>query len=151
MTLRDKITADIKTAMKDRDQAKLTTLRFLNSEIKNQEIKVRPQELTDQDVMAVLKKLVKQRKDSIEQFKRAGRMDLVDKEEIELAFLESYLPASMPYSQMEVIIDEILASMESISMGQMGTVMKEAMARTAGVADNKMMSEMVKAKIQQRL
>lgn len=148
MGLRDKIISDIKEAMKSRDRVKLETLRFLNSAIKNREIEVRPRELGDEDVIKVLKKLVKQRKDSIEQFECAGRVDLVDKEKAELAVIEVYLPESMPREKVEAVIGEVITSLNVTSMKQMGLVMKEVMARTDGVADNKMISEIIKTKLQ---
>ena len=148
MGLKDKIVSDIKEAMKSQDRERVATLRFLHSAIKNQEIEVRPKELTDEDVITVLKKLVKQRKDSIEQFDRAGRQDLVDKEKTELAVVEVYLPEAMPREQVEVIVEEVIASLNVTSMKQMGIVIKEIINRTAGAADNKTISEIVKTKLQ---
>jgi uncharacterized protein YqeY len=145
--LREKILADIKSAMVSKDTVKLNTLRFLNAQIKNKEIDSRPTPLTADDVMAVVKKLVKQRKESIEQFSTAGRTDLVDAESAELKVLESYLPAQMGKEQIEKIVAEVIAATGAKTIKDMGTVMKETQARTAGAADGKLVSEVVKAKL----
>jgi uncharacterized protein len=145
--IREKILADIKSAMVSKDTVKLNTLRFLNAAIKNKEIDSRPTPLTADDVMAVVKKLVKQRKESIEQFQTAGRNDLVDAESAELKVLEAYLPAQMSREQIEAVVAEVIAATGAKTIKDMGTVMKEAMARTAGSADGKMISEVIKSKL----
>src|SRR5687768_4364587 len=99
MELREKVLADMKDAMRAKDPLKLETIRFLQSAIKNKEIELRPNTITNEEVMGVIKKLVKQRKESIEQFQAAGRMDLADKESAELKVLENYLPQQMNRGQ----------------------------------------------------
>lgn len=148
MQIREQILNDIKTAMKEKDQLRLDTVRFLQSAIKNKEIDSRPNPITDEDVMGVIKKLVKQRKESIDQFLAAGRQDLVDKEAAELKILETYLPAQMGREQIEKIVGEVIAETKASSIKDMGTVMKGVMAKTAGAADNKIVSELIKAKLQ---
>ena len=147
MELREKILADIKSAMVSRDTVKLNTLRFLNAQIKNKEIDSRPTPITADDVMTVVKKLVKQRKESIEQFSAAGRMDLVDQENAELKILETYLPAQMSREQIEKLVAEVIAATGAKTIKEMGTVMKEAQARAAGTADGKLISEIIKSKL----
>ncbi len=147
MALRDQILADIKTAMKDRNEIALNALRFLNSSIKNREIELRPNPLTDAEVINVLKKSVKQRAESIEQFEKAGRTDLSDKEKAEMAILEKYLPKSLSRDQIEKVVTEVIAALQATSVKQMGAVIKEVAAKTAGAADNKTVSEIVKAKL----
>ena len=147
MELREKILADIKSAMVSRDTVKLNTLRFLNAQIKNKEIDSRPIAITADDVMAVIKKLVKQRKESIEQFSAAGRKDLVDGEMAELKILETYLPAQMSKEQIEKLVAEVIAATGAKTIKDMGTVMKETQARTAGAADGKLISEIIKSKL----
>ena len=147
MELREKILADIKSAMVSKDTVKLNTLRFLNAQIKNKEIDSRPNPITADDVMAVVKKLVKQRKESIEQFSAAGRNDLADAESAELKVLENYLPAQMTREQVEALVDEVIAATGAKTIKEMGTVIKETQARAAGSADGKMISEVVKAKL----
>lgn len=147
MEIRDKIMADVKSAMIAKETLKLTALRGLQSAIKNREIELRPNEISPDDVMAVIRKLVKQRKESIEQFQAAGRQDLVDQETAELKVLETYLPAQMGREQIEKIVTEVIAALGAKSVKDMGPVMKETMARTGGAADNKTVSELIKSKL----
>lgn len=147
MEIRDKILADIKSAMVSRDTVKLNTLRFLNAQIKNKEIDSRPTPITADDIMQVIKKLVKQRKESIEQFSAAGRMDLADQESLELKILETYMPSQMSKEQIEKLVSDVIAATGAKTMKDMGSVMKEAAARSAGSADGKMLSEIIKAKL----
>jgi len=147
MELREKIMADIKAAMIAKDSVKLNTLRFLQSAIKNKEIDSRPNPITADDVMAVIKKLVKQRKESIDQFQAAGRTDLADQESAELKVLEAYMPAQMTKEQIEQVVAEVIAATGAKTIKEMGTVMKEVQARTAGTADGKTISEVIKAKL----
>ncbi len=147
MELREKILADIKSAMVSKDTVKLNTLRFLNAQIKNKEIDSRPTPITADDVMTVVKKLVKQRKESIEQFSAAGRTDLADQESAELKILETYLPSQMNREQIEKLVTEVIVATGAKTMKDMGGVMKEVQARAAGSADGKLMSEIIKAKL----
>lgn len=148
MSLKEQIMADVKSAMKNKDQGRLDTLRFIHSAIKNKEIDSRPNELTEQDVMAVLKTMAKQRKESIEQYEKGNRQDLAEIEKFQLSIIESYLPQQMSREQVEAIVSEVITSMNATSMKQMGAVMKEVLAKTGGAADNKTVSEVVKAKLQ---
>lgn len=147
MEIRDKIMADVKAAMIAKESLKLGALRMLQAAIKNREIEVRPEAITKDDVMGVIKKLVKQRKESIEQYQQANRQDLADKEAEELKVLENYLPAQMSREQIEPIVNEVIAALGAKSVKDMGPVMKEVIARTAGTADNKIVSEIIKAKL----
>lgn len=147
MELRDKIMADVKSAMVSKDTIKLNTLRFLQSAIKNKEIELRPNPISLDDVMAVIKKIVKQRKESIEQFSTAGRQDLVDQETAELKVMEAYMPAQLSKDQIEILVADVIAATGAKSIKDMGTVMKEAQARSGGQADGKMLSEIIKAKL----
>ena len=147
MSLRDKMMADLKEAMKARDQAKMDTIRFLQSAVKYREVELRPNAITDQDVLGVIKKMAKQRRESIEQFEGAGRADLADKEKSELAIIEAYLPQQMDRGQVESLVKEVIQSLGANSVKQMGAVIKEVQARSAGSADNKLVSELVKASL----
>lgn len=147
MEIRDQIMADVKAAMIAKESIKLTALRMLQAAIKNREIELRPEPINKDEVMAVVKKLVKQRKESIDQFQQAGRQDLVDQETTELKVLEVYLPQAMPRDQVETIVTEVIAAVGAKTVKDMGPVMKEVMARTNGAADNKMVSEIIKAKL----
>jgi hypothetical protein len=148
MELIDKILSDIKTSMKERNAVKLNTLRFLHSAIKNCEIDMRPKPITEDDVMGVIRKLVKQRKESIDQYKAGGRQDLVDSETAELHILEEFLPAQMSREKIEQIVGEVVISLNAKTVKDMGPVMKEVIARTQGQADNKTVSELIKSKLQ---
>lgn len=147
MEIREKILNDMKSAMREKDQVRLDTIRFLQAAIKNREIECRPNAITKDDVIGVIKKLVKQRKESIEQYQSAQRQDLVDKESAELKILETYLPAQLSREQIEVIVTETIAELNATSIKQMGAVMKTVIAKTQGSADNKLVSEVIKAKL----
>lgn len=147
MDLREQIMSDVKTAMRDKDSLKLNTLRFLQSAIKNREIELRPNPINGDEVMAVVKKLVKQRKESIEQYVAGGRQDLADQEAAELKILEAYLPAQMGRDQIEKLVVDVIQALGAKTVKEMGPVMKEVLARSGGAADNKTVSEIVRAKL----
>lgn len=147
MEIREQLMADVKAAMIAKDSLKLGALRMLQSAIKNKEIELRPNPITADDVMAVIKKSVKQRKESIEQYQAAARQDLVDQEVAELKVIEAYLPAQMSKEQIEVLVAEVITAMNAKTVKDMGPVMKEVIARSAGSADSKTVSEVVKAKL----
>ncbi|MBO9667958.1 MAG: GatB/YqeY domain-containing protein [Bdellovibrio sp.] len=147
MEIRDKIAADVKAAMIAKESLKLTALRGLQAAIKNREIDMRPDPITSDEVMNVVKKLVKQRKESIDQFQQAGRQDLVDQESAELKVLEVYLPAQMSREQIEALVTEVIATLGAKTVKDMGPVMKEVIAKAGGAADNKVVSEVIKAKL----
>jgi uncharacterized protein YqeY len=147
MSLREKILEDIKTAMKNKEADRLSAVRFLQAAIKNREIELRPNAITEQAVIGVIKKMAKQRKDSITEFEKAGRNDLVDKEKFELTVLEQYLPQQMSPDQVAKIVEEVIKAQNATSMKQMGAVIKEVMAKTGGQADGKVISDLVKSKL----
>lgn len=147
MEIRDQVMADVKDAMRAKDQLKLNTLRFLQAAVKNREIELRPNPITSDEVMNVIKKLVKQRKESIEQYQAGNRQDLADQEAAELKVLEGYLPAQMGRDQVEKVVTEVIAALGAKTVKDMGPVMKEVIARTAGTADNKTVSEVIKSKL----
>jgi len=147
MSLREKILEDIKTAMKNKEADRLSAVRFLQSAIKNREIELRPNAITEQDIIGVIKKMAKQRKDSIAEFEKAGRTDLAEKEKFELGVLEEYLPQQMSPDAVAKIVDEVIKSQGATSQKQMGAVMKEVLARTSGQADGKVISDLVKSKL----
>ena len=148
MVLKEKIMDDVKTAMKAKDQLKLNALRFLQAAIKNREIELRPNAINEEEVLGVIKKMVKQRKESIEQYTAAARQDLVDQETLELRILEQYMPAQMDRAQIEKLVSEVIASIGAKTVKDMGAVMKEVVVRAKGSADNKTVSEVIKSKLQ---
>jgi uncharacterized protein len=147
MEIRQRLSEDMKNAMRAKESLKLETIRFLNSAIKNKEIEMRPEPITEKEIMDVIKKLVKQRKESIEQFTAAGRTDLADKENSELKILEEYLPAQISKEKIEALVLETIKELNATSVKDMGAVMKSVIAKTAGSADNKLVSEIIKAKL----
>ncbi|MCB0414640.1 MAG: GatB/YqeY domain-containing protein [Bdellovibrionales bacterium] len=144
MSIKEQLMADIKSAMKNKESDKLATLRFLHSAIKNKEIEVRPKELTEDDVLSVIKKMVKQRKDSIEQYEGAGRQDLADKEKAELVFMNTYLPEQLSEEKVLSIVKETITELGAKDMKDMGKVMQAVLTKTGGAADNKVVSQLVK-------
>ena len=148
MGLREQILDDIKSAMKNKEAERLSAIRMLQAAVKNREIELRPNAITEPDVQAVVRKLAKQRKDSITEFEKAGRQDLADKEKYELGVLEAYLPAQMSPEQVAKLVDEVIQATGANSMKQMGAVVKEVMAKSGGQADGKTISDLVKSKLQ---
>ena len=147
MSLKEKILEDIKNAMKNKEADRLSAVRFLQAAIKNKEIELRPHAISDQDILGVIKKMAKQRKDSISEFEKANRNDLVEKEKFELGILEEYLPKQMSADELAKVVADVIQSLGAKDMKQMGAVVKEVQARTAGTADGKTISDLVKSKL----
>lgn len=145
--LEDKILADFKDAMKNRNAFRQSTLSFLRSQLKNMAIEKKKDKLDDSDVIAIIKKQVKQRLDSIEKFKSGVRLDLAEKEQKELEILKAYLPEELSKEELEKIIDEVIASIGANTIKDMGKVMKEIIPKVSGRADNKLLSELVRLKL----
>jgi hypothetical protein len=143
MGLREQIDADIKDAMKSGAKEKVSALRMLVASLKNKQIdKRRP--LTDDEVVETVRSLIKQRKDSIEQFAKGGRQDLVDKETAEVAVLEVYLPQQLSREEVEALVREAVGQTGAQGAKDMGKVMKALIPFLGGRADNKLVSELVK-------
>jgi uncharacterized protein len=150
MSLKDRIGEDIKTAMKAKDKIRLQTVRSIKKAILEKEVEVRPQgqdSLTAEQEIELLSQQAKQRRDSIEQFQNAGRDDLADKESQELAIIETYLPEQVSDSELEAIIDEIIANSGATSIKDLGKVMGPAMKQLKGKADGKKIQALVKSKL----
>ncbi len=145
--LEDRIMNDYKQAMKDKDALKVSTLSFLRAQLKYALIDKKVEKLPDSDAITVIKKQVKQREDSISQFKQGNRLDLAEKEMQELTVLKSYLPQEMSSADLGVVVDEVIKETKATSIKDMGQVMKNVLAKLAGGADNKAVSEMVKEKL----
>jgi uncharacterized protein len=150
MSLKDKITNDLTAAMKAKDTNRTGTLRMVKAALMNEQNKRGADYvLTEEETMKTLQSLVKQRKDSIEQYTNAGRGELAEKEQVELSILEEYLPQAASREEIESAVNEAVAETGATSMKEMGVVMKAALARLAGKnADGKIVSETVKAKLQ---
>ena len=142
--LEEKIQKDYVEAMKARDPLRSGTVNFLRAQLKNVRINERKETLTDEEVISVIKKQIKQRQDSIEQFKAGSRADLVEKEEAELKILSSYLPEALSEAEIQAIIQEAKKETGAATMKDMGSLMKAAGAKIQGRADNKLVSELVR-------
>ena len=146
MELRDQIDVDIKSAMKSGAKDKVSALRMLSAALKNKQIEKRAP-LVDGEIVDTVRSLIKQRKDSIEQFAKGGRQDLVDKEAAEVAVLEVYLPQQMAREEIEKIVRDVIAQTGAQGAKDMGKVMKALVPLLAGRADNKLVSELVKSSL----
>ena len=144
MSLKDQITEDMKTAMRAKDSARLGTIRLLQAAMKQKEVDERIT-LDDVAVVAIVEKLIKQRKDSIAAFTQAGRQDLADKENAELLVLQAYLPARLSADEIAAEVKAIVAELGAAGPGDMGKVMAAVKARLAGKADMGQVSAAVKA------
>ena len=148
MSLKEKIISDLTDAMKAKDAERLSTLRMVKANLMNRQIE-KGGELTDEEVTKALQSLVKQRRDSIEQYEKAGRNELAQKEASEISHIEAYLPQSATPDEIAAAVDAAIAETGASSMKEMGTVMKAALAKLSGkTADGKMVSEAVKSKLQ---
>ena len=144
--LKSRILEDVKTAMRAKDKARLGTLRLVTAAIKQREVDERI-ELDDQTTLEVLTRLVKQRKDSIEQYQAANRQDLADKEQSELDLIETYMPQALSAEELDALLDEALSSTGAESMKDMGKVMGWLKPKVQGRADMGALSGAVKARL----
>ena len=144
MSLKDQITEDMKTAMRAKDMERLGTIRLLQAAMKQKEVDERIT-LDDAGVVAIVDKLIKQRKDSIAAFEGAGRQDLADKEKAEMAVLQVYLPARLSAEEVAAEVKTIVAELGAKGPGDMGKVMGAVKTRLAGKADMGEVSAAVKA------
>jgi hypothetical protein len=147
MAFIDRIGQDLTAAMRSRDQVRLGTLRMAKAALVNREVE-RGRPLDDAESLQVMASLIKQRRDSIEQFRKGGREDLAGKEEAEIAVLETYLPPALDASQIETAVTEAIAETGATSPKDMGRVMKAVMTRLgAAPVDGKTVSELVKRRL----
>ena len=145
-TLIEKIQNDLTDAQKKKSELNVSTLRFLLSAVKNREIELRPlgKDISDIEVLPVIAKQAKQRKESIVEFQKAGRKDLVEKETAELSILESYLPAQLSEDEVRVLVDEAVSQTEASSISDVGKVMALLMPKVRGKVDGSLVSRLVK-------
>lgn len=149
MNISDQIQKDMTAAMKAREERRLSTLRMVRSALKNREIDKRAP-LDDREAMQVLQTLIKQRKDSIEQFAKGGRQDLVDKEESEIVIIEAYLPKAIGEEEIVSTVRATIAEMGSPTMKDVGSVMKSVMTKFAASGsrvDGKQVNEIVRREL----
>ena len=146
MSLKEKINEDMKSAMRSKDVALLGTIRLIQAAIKQKEVDERIL-VDDSSVISIIEKMLKQRNDSIEAFKKANRTDLVEKEEFEVSVLKNYMPEQMNAEEVEKIIQEVIKKIGASSMKEMGPVMAQAKEILSGKANMAEFSKIIKAKL----
>src|SRR5579859_3049774 len=146
MLLKARIAEDMKAAMRAKDAPRLSTVRLLLAALKQREVDERI-ELTDADVLAIIDKMIKQRRDSIEQFEKGARQDLADKEKFEISVLQGYMPAAMSAAEVDAAVAEAIASTGAKLMADMGKVMAVLKPRLAGRVDMGKVSALVKTRL----
>lgn len=146
MSLKEKLKEDLKTAMKAKDTVKLSSIRMANSAIRNKEIEVK-RELEDSEIEALLASEVKKRREAMEQYKNAGREDLAQKEEAEMAVFMSYMPEQMSEEDLRKIVRETIGETGASGMKDMGAVMKAIMPKVKGRADGSAVNRLVKEEL----
>jgi hypothetical protein len=146
MSLKDQLNESMKTAMKARDDLRLSAVRMVRSMVKNREIEQK-KELDDQEIIETISTLVKQRRESIRMYREGNRPDLVEKEEAELEVLLSFLPAQLGIAEIEALVDKVILETGAQGARDMGRVMKALSPLTAGKADGKTVSDTVKQKL----
>ena len=148
MTLRERLDADMKTAMREKDQLKLSTVRMIKSAMKYRETEPGATgPLDDAGIVAVVTSEIKKRRDAIAEYEKAGRQELAAKERDELAVLESYLPPQLSAAELESLVDEAIAATGAQGPKDMGAVMKALTPKTQGRADGRAVSDLVKKKL----
>ncbi len=143
MALHERIVEDLKEAMRSKDQLKTSCLRMLKTSIKNKQIE-KGGELSDDEILAVISSLIRKGKEAAEEYKKAGRQDLAEKEEKELEVFYAYLPEQLSDAEIEEVVRDIIAELSANGPKDMGRVMKAAMAKMAGQAEGKKVSQIAK-------
>ena len=146
MSLQQEISDALKEGMRAKDEAKLSSLRLVLTAIKKREKELR-RSLEDLEVVAVISSQIKQRRESIDQYRRAGREDLAEAEERELEVLQAFMPEQLSEEEISQAVDQVIAEVGAVSMRDMGKVMKATMVKLAGRADGRAVNAMVKAKL----
>ncbi|MDH4327791.1 MAG: GatB/YqeY domain-containing protein [Nitrospira sp.] len=147
MSLRDRLSEDLKLAMKSRDQLRMDVIRMIKAAILNKEVELR-KDLDDAEMSRIMTTLIKQRRESVEQFEKAQRMELAEKERKEITIIETYLPKALSPEELAQIVASVLTETNARSLKDMGAVMKAVMARLAGqTVDGKQVSDLVRAKL----
>ncbi|HEY9576424.1 MAG TPA: GatB/YqeY domain-containing protein [Pseudobacillus sp.] len=147
MSLLERLNDDIKQAMKNKDKEKLTVIRMLKASLQNEAIKVGNEGLTEDQELAVLSREVKQRKDSLHEFEKAGRADLVSKIQTELTYVNSYMPEQLSEEELEAIVQETIVEVNASSKADIGKVMGALMPKIKGRADGGLVNKLVQQKL----
>ncbi len=146
MSLLERLNNDMKQAMKNKEKDKLSVIRMLKAALQNEELKLR-HELTDEDELTVLSRELKQRKDSLEEFAKADRTDLVDKVRIEIKFVEDYMPEQLSAEEVSEIVKQTISEVNATSKADMGRVMGALMPRVKGKADGSLVNKLVQQQL----
>lgn len=147
MSLRDRLTEDLKNAMKARDQLRMDVIRMIKAAVLNKEVELK-KDLDDAEMSRIMTTMIKQRKDSVEQYEKGNRTELADKERQEISIIESYLPQALTAEELGNLVDTVIREAGAGSAKDMGVVMKAVMARLAGQAvDGKQVSDLVRSKL----
>lgn len=144
MALQEKLTEDLKQSMRDKNSLKSDTIRNIKAQVKYYQIEKKLEAVSDEDILTVIQKLSKQRKDSIAQFDNAGRTDLSEKEKAELLILETYLPKQLTEEELKTLVLSVKTELNITEKKDMGRLIKEVMQKCAGAADGKVVSALVK-------
>jgi len=148
MSLRDRLTEDLKLAMKARDQLRMDVIRMIKAAVLNKEVEVK-KDLDDAEMSRIMTIMIKQRKESVEQYEKGNRAELAAKERREISIIESYLPKALSSHELSAIVDGVVRESGAGSLKDMGAVMKTVMARLAGqLVDGKQVSDLVRSKLQ---
>jgi len=143
MSLVERLNSDMKQAMKDKDKDKLSVIRMLKASLQNEGIKLGKQELSEDEELTVLSRELKQRKDSLQEFDKAGRQDLTDKLQAEIAVVESYMPKQLSEEELDALVAEAIAQTNATSKADMGKVMSAIMPKVKGKADGSLVNKLV--------
>ena len=148
MSLRDRLTEDLKLAMKARDQLRMDVIRMIKAAVLNKEVEIK-KDLDDAEMSRIMTTMIKQRKESVEQYEKGNRAELAAKERQEISIIESYLPKAVSPQQLAEIVDAVIRESGAGSQKDMGAVMKAVMARLAGQpVDGKQVSDLVRSRLQ---
>jgi len=148
MSLRDRLTDDLKTALKARDQLRMDVIRMIKAAVLNKEVEVK-KDLDDAEMSRIMTTMIKQRKESVEQYEKGNRAELAAKERQEISIIESYLPKALSSQELSGIVDAVIRENGAGSLKDMGVVMKAVMTRLAGQpVDGKQVSDLVRSKLQ---
>ncbi|MBE3554617.1 MAG: GatB/YqeY domain-containing protein [Thermicanus sp.] len=142
MPIMERLNQDLKEAMKDKDSFRLSVIRMLKSSLKNEEIN-RSKSLSEEEELSVLTRELKMRLDSLQEFERAGRKDLIDKAQREIAIVKSYLPEELSEEELRQMIQEVISQVGATSKKEMGKVMANLMPKVTGRADGKRVNQLV--------
>ncbi|RYM05307.1 GatB/YqeY domain-containing protein [Sporolactobacillus sp. THM7-7] len=146
MGLVDRLTTDMKQAMRAKDRTRLSVIRMIKTSLQNESIK-HGRSLSEDDALAVLNRELKQRKDSLQEFEKAGRQDLADEVSKEIAIVQSYMPEQLSEDDIQSIIDETISEVGAQSKADMGKVMKAVMPKVKGRADGSLVNRLVRSKL----